>query len=173
MQRIHHQLYLCVLPLYWLGQTRDKEHTYLTAVTESEGERISYHCSLRCIRRPIDNRQKPQTHMQLNSESIWNDSLVTKSVLISINLQTTSASLVSLSIQFWQQNWTYLSTEWSVNLDRQLEKPVMWQSGRRHGARDCSRHTAWKLCLRVIWTCCCCLSNSMAWILIYWTLRSL
>ena len=33
-----------------LTQTRDKEHAWLTAFTESEGERISYHCSMRCHR---------------------------------------------------------------------------------------------------------------------------
>ena len=49
------------------------------------------HYSLRVIPRRMKHGQQ---HMQSNSENIWSSSLVTKSMLILINLQTTYASLV-------------------------------------------------------------------------------
>ena len=58
---------------------------------------LSDHCSVRCIRRPTDKQRvaKPanNTCMRSNSENTWNSSLVTKSMIIFINLQTTQASL--------------------------------------------------------------------------------
>lgn len=34
--------------VFLLTQTREKEHTWVTTFAESEGERISNHCSVRC-----------------------------------------------------------------------------------------------------------------------------
>ena len=72
---------------------------------------LSDHCSVRYIRRPTDKQrvEKPanNTCIRLNSENTWNSSLVTKSMIIFINLQTTEASLVCVSIQCWQDSWTH------------------------------------------------------------------
>ena len=45
---------------------------YLTAFTESEGERISDHCSVRCIRRLTDKqrREKPRSNRTTKTSEI-------------------------------------------------------------------------------------------------------
>ena len=126
----------------------------------SAHHRQSDHCSLWCIRRPTDKQREAQQSMQPNSQKSWEmASLVIGYIVIFINLQTTSASLVFISLQFWQKkSWTCL---------RRVECQIHQSSGqtltlsrdkstRRHGAhtteqQDSKPTSGWqsKLCLRV------------------------
>ena len=55
----------------------------------------------RCIRGLLTNNEKPANNT-CNRENIWNNSFVTKSMLIFINLQTTNACMSSRPTSGWQ-----------------------------------------------------------------------
>ena len=91
-----------------LQKTKDKEFQIIVLCSVSVG-----------LLTNNDSRSGPTTHateQRAPIESIWNNSLVTKSVLIFINLQTTGTSLVFVSIHFWQYiqlNLSPLSGVWN------------------------------------------------------------
>ena len=96
-------IYVSFLNFYWHRQTRNKEQTKLTACTESEGERI--HIIVLCsvsVGLLTNNKKSANNTCKRTAKTSWNSRLVTQSVLIFINLQTTYVALVIIFIQFLQ-----------------------------------------------------------------------
>ena len=77
---------------------------------------------MRCIRIPT-TREADQQHIQPHSENIWSSSLVTKSMLIFMNLNNKNLLFFWFASVFWQYSYTHLR-------NRQVEraKLVTWQS---------------------------------------------
>lgn len=84
------------------------------------------------VGRPSKSWQRKQESKQLNSENIWNGSLVAKYMLIFINLQTASSSVYVVSIQFWQQNWTY-HHRWTTPEEQNACHVTIWADDRAVG----------------------------------------
>ena len=104
---------VCTCLVHLLTQTNKRQRTRLANGVYGKRRRKHF-ISVFCAVYPEaykERLEKPanKQHMQPNRENIWNSSLVTKSMLISINLQTTCASLVCVAIQFWQYSWTDLN----------------------------------------------------------------
>ena len=102
----YRQMYLRVFYIFLLTQTNKKQRTDLANSMYRKWMRKNY-TSLFCAVYPavglLTNNKKPANNTcKRTAKNIWNSSLVTRSVLIFINLQTTYVALVIIFVQFLQ-----------------------------------------------------------------------
>ena len=111
--------------VFLLTQTREKEHTWVTTFAESEGERISNHCSVRCILRPIHTDKQ---RLEKLAKHTRNRTTETSEILAFLQSTCWHSLITKRLTPLWfaylfsfDSTVELISNDWSVKLNRRLK----------------------------------------------------